>query len=220
MRTTKLIFAIFSSIFLLFISSSLSHATSMCTSDWIRISSKQGWIVNGTDGQGVAYCTVRQPTIKESDELFQECNNESDNKNALGNWIDQQKERSCSKLGMEVKQSENGNRLAYPINNTNDVAKNQELTPSSDSKSVSIKKEPEKNIFNVNLWSVVSGLVGSILLFFFGLSPAISKDGHINLILEQTDEKEIRKYKYFKIFSYLGISLIALSFLLQLIRLI
>ena len=226
MKILKLTFATFFFVLLIFLFPSISHASSMCTSTWIGISAKQGWIVNGTDGQGVAYCTTRKPTAEESDELFQECNNDSDNRNVLVDWISQQEERSCSKLGMEVRESENGNRLAYPINNKDDdssmpdiSARNQESAPLTDS-SDNLAKGETKNISSINFWSVISGLIGSILLFFFGLSPAISKDGHINLILEQTDKKEIKKYKYFKIFSYLGISLIALSFLLQLIRLI
>ena len=71
---------------------------------------------------------------------------------------------------------------------------------------------------NFNFLSALSGLAGTILIFFFGISPKIDPDGHINLICEQEDETEKRKGKKYKIISYLGLLFIALSFLIQLIK--
>lgn len=73
---------------------------------------------------------------------------------------------------------------------------------------------------NIEFLSALSGLLGTVMLFFFGLPPTVNKDGHINLILEQIDEFESRKYKLFQKLSYFGLSLIAISFLLQLIHVV
>lgn len=73
-------------------------------------------------------------------------------------------------------------------------------------------------LLNLNFWSAVCGLMGTVLVFFFGLPSAINKNGHINLILEQSAENEVKKYKAYKILSYLGLSLIAISFLIQIIH--
>lgn len=73
---------------------------------------------------------------------------------------------------------------------------------------------------NIDFWSYVSGFIGAIMLFFFGLPPRVSPEGHINLVLEQTNKSEVKKYKLFQKLSYLSLSLVALSFLLQILRLI
>jgi len=53
-------------------------------------------------------------------------------------------------------------------------------------------------MFFKGLLSPLLGLSGTIILFFFGLPPRVSKDGTINLILEQQDEGEAKKYKLYK----------------------
>ena len=73
---------------------------------------------------------------------------------------------------------------------------------------------------NIDFWSAVFGFTGSILLFFFGLPPKIDPEGHIHLILEQIDKKEIKKGRIYKKFGYIGLLFIALSFALQVIKLI
>lgn len=73
---------------------------------------------------------------------------------------------------------------------------------------------------NINFWSASSGFIGTVMLFFFGLPPNLNKDGHINLILEQTDKKEAKKYKVFQVLSYFALGLIALSFFLQIINVV
>ena len=70
---------------------------------------------------------------------------------------------------------------------------------------------------NINFWAAFIGLIGTVLIFFFGLPSRINPEGHINLICEQVDEGEKKKAKKYKFWSYIGISLLVLSFLLQLV---
>lgn len=98
--------------FLKFASS--TNAGRACVSQWINVAEKQGWIVHGTDGQPVAYCTVRQPNNIEVDKMSQDCNSGYDNKDYLNSWVKEQSERDCNKLKMEVKKSPDGYLLAYP----------------------------------------------------------------------------------------------------------
>ena len=53
-------------------------------------------------------------------------------------------------------------------------------------------------LINLNFWSAFSGLLGSIVIFFFGLSPKIDNNGQQDLILEQVDEKEKTKQIFTK----------------------
>lgn len=71
---------------------------------------------------------------------------------------------------------------------------------------------------NLNLWSGILGLIGSLLVFRYGIPPRIDKDGHIHLILEQTDTLEKKKAKRYLTLGKLGIILIAISFCLQIVR--
>ncbi len=73
---------------------------------------------------------------------------------------------------------------------------------------------------NIKFWAAFTGLIGTLLIFFFGLPSRINPEGHINLILEQVDEEEKKKAKKYKLWSYIGISLLVFSFLLQLISVI
>lgn len=75
-------------------------------------------------------------------------------------------------------------------------------------------------IENINFWSAISGFIGTIIIFFFGLPPHINPHGEGHLLLQGTDKKEAKKYKIFKLLSYIGLSLIALSFLLEIVPLI
>lgn len=69
---------------------------------------------------------------------------------------------------------------------------------------------------NIKFWAAFIGLTGTLLIFFFGLPPKIDPEGHIHLIAEQEDKEEKKKAKKYKVSSYIGISLLAFSFLLQL----
>jgi len=75
-------------------------------------------------------------------------------------------------------------------------------------------------LLNVDFWSALSGFVGTMLIFFFGLPPKVDPEGHLNLILEQEDEEEKKTGRKYKRISYIGISLLSISFFLQLIRII
>lgn len=77
------------------------------------------------------------------------------------------------------------------------------------------------NLFlDINFWSAFCGFIGSIFIFFFGLPPKINSDGLIGLALEQEDKDGKAKGKIYKYLSYVGLSLLSLSFILQIIKLI
>ena len=77
------------------------------------------------------------------------------------------------------------------------------------------------NLFlNIDFWSALSGFIGAILIFFFGLPPKVDPEGHINLILEQESEEDKKKGKKYKKISYIGILLLAFCFLLQITKLV
>lgn len=71
---------------------------------------------------------------------------------------------------------------------------------------------------NIDFWSALSGFVGAVLIFFFGLPPKVDPEGHIHLILEQESKEDKKKGRKYKKLSYVGILLLAISFLLQLIK--
>ncbi len=73
-------------------------------------------------------------------------------------------------------------------------------------------------MFIKSLLGPLLGLIGTIIIFFFGLPPQVSKDGTIGLILEQQDKVEAKKYKLYKKLGGLGILLIGLSFFIQIIN--
>ena len=77
-----------------------------------------------------------------------------------------------------------------------------------------------KLFLNIDFWSGLSGFIGALLTFFFGLPSKVDPDGHMYLILEQEDEKEKKKGRKYKKISYVGILLIAFSFLLQIVKLL
>ena len=58
-------------------------------------------------------------------------------------------------------------------------------------------------------------IIGVILLFFFGLHKNINKEGTIHLVIEQTDEKEKKQWKFYKCMSILGLVLVVIGFMIQ-----
>lgn len=77
-----------------------------------------------------------------------------------------------------------------------------------------------KLLLNIDFWSALSGFIGTILIIFFGIPSKVDPQGHIKLILEQEDEEDKKKGKKYKVLSYIGIFLLATSFLLQLIKIL
>jgi hypothetical protein len=75
-------------------------------------------------------------------------------------------------------------------------------------------------LLNINFWAALCGLFGTIIIFFFGLPPQVDPNGHIHLICEQENEDEKKKGKKYKFLSYVGLTLLGLSFALQIINLI
>ncbi len=74
-------------------------------------------------------------------------------------------------------------------------------------------------LVNIDFWSAFLGFFGSILIFFFGLPPRFDPGGHQVIATGARNEKSIKKGKIYKKISHFGILLIALSFLLQIIKL-
>ncbi len=72
-------------------------------------------------------------------------------------------------------------------------------------------------LFNINIWSAFLGLLGSILIFFFGLPPNVNPSGLVGLALEQENEEEKKRGKQYKQLSYIGLFFLILCFLLQFI---
>jgi hypothetical protein len=73
-------------------------------------------------------------------------------------------------------------------------------------------------LYNLDFWSAICGLGGTLLIFFFGLPPKVDPEGHIVLRTEQTDVEEIKKGKIYKRFGHLGLSLLIISFGLQVFK--
>jgi len=55
-----------------------------------------------------------------------------------------------------------------------------------------------RTFLNIDFWSALSGFIGTLLIFFFGLPPKIDLEGHMYLILEQENKKDKRKRKKYK----------------------
>ena len=68
----------------------------------------------------------------------------------------------------------------------------------------------------LNSIGLVLGMIGVVLLFFYGISPMIDSDGTVFLAAEQEDENEKKKAKKYNCFSRLGLILIFIGFILQL----
>lgn len=60
-------------------------------------------------------------------------------------------------------------------------------------------------------------VIAGLLIWKFGLPEDLNKKGESSLLLEGTDEEEIKKAKKYDNYSKLGISLLILGFILQLL---
>jgi hypothetical protein len=56
------------------------------------------------------------------------------------------------------------------------------------------------------------GLIGTCLIFYFGVPRQIDTGGKIGMCLEREDEQEAKKIKKYKFWGNIGLILIALSF--------
>ena len=69
----------------------------------------------------------------------------------------------------------------------------------------------------INSVGLALDIGGAVMLFLFGLPPAISREGHSGLLLEGTDEAMKRRERLYDRLGRLGITLIVLGFLCQLV---
>jgi len=69
----------------------------------------------------------------------------------------------------------------------------------------------------VNSLGLLFGLIGSFLIWRFGLPASIDRTGAQHLIMEQTDENEIALGKKFDFRSRIGFFFLFLSFIFQLL---
>ncbi len=63
--------------------------------------------------------------------------------------------------------------------------------------------------------SPISGFIGTVLIFFFGIPRQTDTGGATFIISEEVDEKEKVKIKRYKFWGNFGLVCIALSFFLQ-----
>ena len=69
---------------------------------------------------------------------------------------------------------------------------------------------------HINSFGLLLDIAGALLLIKFGIPPKLDREGRVNLVLSQTDEKQVRKAKLYDRWSTLAIVLIILGFALQL----
>ncbi len=68
----------------------------------------------------------------------------------------------------------------------------------------------------LNIFGPIFGLVGTMLIFFFGIPPLVDDGGYSCLVADGADKKRVRKIKFYKNSGRTGLILILLSFLAQL----
>jgi hypothetical protein len=70
---------------------------------------------------------------------------------------------------------------------------------------------------NISSIGLIADIIGCLIIYKFGLPENVNKNGHINLILEQTNDNEIEKFKSYKRLSNVGLTLLLIGFIFQLI---
>ena len=60
-------------------------------------------------------------------------------------------------------------------------------------------------------------IIGVIMLFKYGLPSEVSKEGNVMIVLEQTDDEQIKKWKRYNLCSKVALSIIILGFVLQIV---
>ncbi len=69
---------------------------------------------------------------------------------------------------------------------------------------------------NLNFWAALFGLVGSILIFLYGIPRMIDDDGTVLLSVGK-EKEEAKKGKRFKHLGNLGLLLLIFSFIFQIV---
>ena len=69
----------------------------------------------------------------------------------------------------------------------------------------------------INALGLTLDIAGVILLFRFGLPPAVDRSGAVHLIAEEADEAEVAKGRRYDFWGRVGLVLILVGFLLQLV---
>ena len=67
---------------------------------------------------------------------------------------------------------------------------------------------------NANIAGLICGFVGSLLLFFFGMPPALFKAGQY--VADEPNGREAALIYFYKIMSWFGLLLLTTAFALQL----
>lgn len=68
----------------------------------------------------------------------------------------------------------------------------------------------------LNMLGLISGLVGSVLIFFFGVARLTEDSADVGIGTATKDEEVDRRIKLYKVLSKIGLALLALGFALQL----
>lgn len=66
---------------------------------------------------------------------------------------------------------------------------------------------------------LVLNIAGTVVMFFFGVSPALNEKGSGFLVIGE-DENHRLKYKKYKLFSQIGLGFLLLGFVFQLLDLL
>jgi hypothetical protein len=72
-------------------------------------------------------------------------------------------------------------------------------------------------LYILSSFGLLLDMVGAIMLFKYGLPSEVSKEGNITIVMEQTDEKEIEKWKKYNRYSKFALTFLLTGFLLQFI---
>lgn len=73
------------------------------------------------------------------------------------------------------------------------------------------------NFHYLRIASDLSGLIGSLLIFFYGIPRQIDTGGEAGMVFLSKDKQELQKIKRYKFLENAGIIFIGLSFILMLI---
>lgn len=69
----------------------------------------------------------------------------------------------------------------------------------------------------LNIIGLILNILGTVLLYFFGLPNRVDPTGAVNIVGEGVDEEEVQRAKIYGRLSALALSLLGIGFVLQLI---